>query len=70
MKRSEVIRKLQKEAKKQGVPFLITELTRHTGIIVGSTRSTLKRHTEIDDITVGKFFAQFANELGKGWWRK
>lgn len=44
--------------------------TRHTAVRVGDTTRTLGRHNEVDDVTAGKFFDQFADELGgKGWWR-
>ena len=64
-----MIKKLRTAAKKAGVDFEEVELTKHTGFIVGGKRSTLARHSEIDDVTVGKFFDQFAEVLGKGWWR-
>ena len=69
MKRTAVIKKLKRAAKDAGLAFEITELTNHTGIRVGSKRSTLKRHNEIDDVTARKFFDQYADVLGKGWWR-
>lgn len=69
MKRTTVIKKLRVEAKRQGKTFEIEELTNHTGIVIGGHRSTLKRHREIDEVTVRKFFDQFAEVLGKGWWR-
>jgi hypothetical protein len=69
MKREAVTSKIKKAAKKAGLDYTEVELTNHTGIIVGSTRSTLKRHNEIDDVTAHKFFDQFSDELGKGWWR-
>lgn len=69
MKRSAVIKKIKKQAKASGVEFSMSELTNHTGITVGGVRSTLKRHNEIDDVTAGKFFDQFASVFGKGWWR-
>lgn len=69
MKRSAVIKRLKKAAKDAGLKFEITELTNHTGIRVGSVRSTLGRHSEIDDVTARKFFDQYADVLGKGWWR-
>ncbi len=69
MKRTAVLKKLKDEAKRQGVEFSSYELTRHTGVKVGYVASTLKRHNEIDEVTVGKFFDQFAEVLGKGWWR-
>lgn len=69
VKRSAVLKKIKDEAKRQGLPFETRELSRHTGVIVGSTRSTLGRHREVDDHTARKFFEQFAAEFGKGWWR-
>ncbi len=69
MKRTAVLKKLKAEAKKRGLEFEIVELSNHTGVVVGGTRSTLGRHTEVDEVTVGKFFDQYAEVLGKGWWR-
>ena len=59
MKRNAVIKKLKTEAKRRGLEFEEIALTRHDAYRVG----------EIDDLTVKKFFDQFAQELGKGWWR-
>lgn len=69
MKRTAVLKKIKSEAKRRGVEFDTMELTNHTGIRVGDVRSTLKRHNEIDDVTAHKFFDQFAEVFGKGWWR-
>ncbi len=69
MKRGDVIKKLKQRAKKSGTGFDQFELTNHTGFLVGKTRSTLGRHSEIDDVTARKFWDQFASEFGKGWWR-
>ena len=70
MKRRDVLKKIKAAAKASGLPYSESELTNHTGIRVGGTASTLARHSEIDDVTARKFFDQFANEFGKGWWRK
>ena len=56
-------------AQARGLDFREVELTNHTGIIVGQTRSTIGRHSEIADGTAYAFFKQFESELGKGWWR-
>ena len=69
MRRREVIKRLEKAAREAGVSFEITELTNHTGITVGGKRSTLARHTEVDEVTARKFFKQFSEVLGEGWWR-
>lgn len=69
VKRTAVIKKLKAAAKVRGLDFDTTELTRHTAITVGTTTKTLGRHSEIDDVTARKFFDQYTDELGKGWWR-
>lgn len=69
MKRKAVLKKIRDRARRAGLPYSETELTNHTGVTVGGTRSTLGRHSEIDDLTARKFFDQFAAEFGKGWWR-
>jgi DNA-directed RNA polymerase specialized sigma subunit len=69
VKRTEIIRRLRKASNAVGVEFEIVELTDHIGIVVSSKRSTLGRHAENDDVTARKFFDQYAEILGKGWWR-
>lgn len=69
MKRNAVIKKLKAEAKRRGLEFEEIALSRHDAYRVGSTTRTLGRHREIDDVAVKKFFDQYAQELGKGWWR-
>jgi hypothetical protein len=69
LNRKAVLKKLKNEAKRQGKTFEVYELTNHQGVRVGGIRSTLKRHSEIDEVTAGKFWDQFQSELGKGWWR-
>lgn len=65
-----MLKKIQAAAKAAGLEYRIVELTRHTAVIVGSTSRTLGRHAEVDEVTAGKFFDQFAEEFGgKGWWR-
>lgn len=69
MKRRAVLKRLRAQSRSRGLEYVETELTNHTGIRIGRTRSTLSRHSEIDDVTVRKFFEQFSPEFGKGWWR-
>lgn len=69
VKRQQVIAKLRAEARRQGLSFEIVELTNHTGIVIDGKRSTLARHGEIPDVTARKFFDQYSDKLGKGWWR-
>ena len=70
MKRRQVIERIRREAKRQGIEFSVVELTNHTGVIVGEVRSTLGRHSEIPDGTAQAFWKQFEAVLGKGWWRR
>jgi hypothetical protein len=69
MKRRTVLATIRAAARAADLQYREVELTNHTGVIVGATRSTLGRHREIDDVTARRFFDQFAAELGKGWWR-
>jgi hypothetical protein len=69
VKRRAVLKRVKAAAQAQGLEFRETELTNHTGIVVGNTRSTLGRHSEIAEGTAYAFFRQFESELGKGWWR-
>lgn len=70
MKRTVVIKRLRKQAKQLNLDFEVFELSRHMAIRIGGVTRTLGRHNEIDDVTAGKFFDQFAEVLGgKGWWR-
>jgi hypothetical protein len=69
MKKQAVLKKIKAAAKARGLDYREVELTNHTGIIVGETRSTIGRHGEVADGTARAFFKQFENELGKGWWR-
>lgn len=69
MKRTAVTKRLKTEAKRRGLDFAVVGLTRHDAVRVGQTTRTIGRHNEIDDVTARKFFDQYSNELGKGWWR-
>ena len=70
MKRTAVLKKLKRQAKARGLGYGTREGTRHTIVTVGSTSRTLGRHSEIAEGTAAAFFDQFAEELGKGWWRR
>ncbi|MDR0594496.1 MAG: hypothetical protein LBG60_14860 [Bifidobacteriaceae bacterium] len=70
MKRRAVIGKIRLAAKAGGLAYVEVELTRHTSISVGGSAHTLGRHSEIAELAARKFWEQFADVLGKGWWRK
>lgn len=65
-----MLKRIRKAAKAQGVTYAEQELTRHTGITVGSVSTTVARHTEIPDLFAETIFRQLEPVLGKGWWRK
>lgn len=69
MKRGDVIRKIQAEAKRQGLSFYTEELKKHTALTVGDFRSTIGRHNEVPEGTARAYWKQFEVVLGKGWWR-
>lgn len=69
MKRRAVLKSIKAAADKAGLTYSEVELTNHTGIIVGGKRSTIGRHNEVDEVTVRKFYKQFEDVLGKGWWK-
>ena len=69
VKRSAVLATIKRQAQERGLDFKVIGLSRHDAVRVGRTTRTLGRHSEIDDLTARKFFDQFADEFGKGWWR-
>jgi len=69
VRRQAVLRRIKIAARKAELDYREVELTNHTGVVVGGTRSTIGRHSEIADGTARAFFKQFEQELGKGWWR-
>ena len=69
MRRREVLKKVRDAAQAASLPFEVTELTNHTGVTVGSHRSTIGRHSEVDNTTARKFFKQFEEVFGEGWWK-
>ena len=71
MKRNDVIKRIRKAAKDQGLSFDQYELTNHTGIKVGDTATTVSRSSEdMPDVFAQTIFKQLEPALGKGWWRK
>lgn len=69
MKRRAVLKQIELEAKRQGIPFAPRELTNHTGIQVGSISTVIGRHVEIRESQRIRMFKQLQPALGKGWWR-
>jgi hypothetical protein len=70
VKRGDVIKRIKKAAKAANLEFEQYELTRHTGIRVGRTSTTVSRSSsDMPDIFAETIFKQLESELGKGWWR-
>ncbi len=69
MKGKAVVKRLRLAAQDAGLPFQERKLTSHTGYTVGTHRSTLGRHNEVDEITVRKLYKQFEDVLGEEWWK-
>lgn len=70
MKRAVVLKRIAKAAKTAGVEFSTQELTNHTGLTVGTVRTTIGRHGEVSEGTVEALYRQLQPALGKGWWRR
>jgi hypothetical protein len=70
VKRRAVLKQIELEAKRQGIPFALRERTNHTGIEVGYIKTVIGRHIEIDEKAKISLFKQLQPALGKGWWRK
>ncbi|ROQ16815.1 MULTISPECIES: ribonuclease PH [unclassified Curtobacterium] len=64
-----MLKRIKIAARTAGLEYREVELTNQTGVVVGSTRSTIGRHSEIADGTGRAFFKQYEQELGKLWWR-
>lgn len=69
MKRSELEKRIRRAAKQVGVEYEIYELTRHRGVRVGQTATTIPRHAEIPDRLAETIFKQLQPALGERWWR-
>jgi hypothetical protein len=69
VKRSELIKKIRREAKRQGVAWEQAEGARHDMIWLGSVKIPIPRHVEIGQRTTEDIFHECEAELGKGWWR-
>ncbi|MBD3752734.1 MAG: hypothetical protein IE935_09975 [Micrococcales bacterium] len=51
MKRGELVKKINKIAKAQGARPIYTEGGRHTHVQIGDKRTTIPRHSEINELT-------------------
>jgi hypothetical protein len=69
VKRTEPIRKIRQEAKRQGVSWKAAEGARHDTFWLGSVKIPIPRHAEIGLRTTEDILHECEAELGKGWWR-
>ncbi len=51
MKHGELVKRINRIAKAQGVKAIYTEGTRHTHVRVGECRTTLPRHSDVNELT-------------------
>ena len=70
MRRSELIRKIRQEARRQGVAWKQVEGAKHDTFWLGSVKIPIPRHAEIGQRTSEDILHKCEAELGKGWWRK
>ncbi len=69
MKRHDLESKIKSAAKSAGLACEFYELSRHRGVRVGSTSTTVPRHVEIPDRLAEAICKQLEPELGRSWWR-
>lgn len=69
MRRTALVRKINREARRQGVTFKLEEGGRHTILWVGGVKIPVPRHPEISERTTQDILHECEAKLGKGWWR-
>jgi hypothetical protein len=70
MHRDDVIKKIKKAARKQGLTFEQVELKNHTGIIVNGIRTVVSRSSkDFPNTWAETVWKQLEAALGKGWWK-
>lgn len=58
MKRTDLMKQLRAEAKRQGLELDVTEGGNHTRVAIGDTKSVVPRHNEINEITAKAILKQ------------
>lgn len=58
MKRRDLLNKLKRIAKDQGVDYIVTEGGRHTRVDVGENTTQVPRHNEIGDMLAKQIIKQ------------
>lgn len=70
MKRTAVLKKIQRAAKVAEVNYVEPERSNHTGLIVGSVRTTIGRRSDVAEGTAEALYKQLQPALGEWWWTK
>jgi hypothetical protein len=70
VKRRNFLKKIETEAKRQGIPWaLFTEGANHSIYKLGGKKIPVGRHAEIDNRLAETIFKECEDLLGRGWWR-
>ncbi len=71
MRRTELIRKIRREATRQNIRFVSKGGTKgpHEVFWLGAAKIPIPRHREISERTAQDILHECETELGKGWWR-
>ena len=71
MKRRQVLRAIEREARRQGKSWLHRrDGANHEIWRCGSVEVPIPRHTEIGNQMAETIFKELEGELGKDWWRR
>jgi hypothetical protein len=70
VKRTELIKRISREARRQGVSWKAVEGAKHDAFWLGSIKIPIPRHNEIGERTTEDILHECEPELGKGWWRR
>jgi hypothetical protein len=69
MTRSELLRKIYKEARRLGIDVTESERSNHTKLTIGHLVLWIPRHEKIKYGTEMKILQDLEKEFGKGWYR-
>ena len=71
MKRTELLRGIAREAKRQEVVWRVArEGANHTGYLLGGKRIVIPRHAEIGERLARAILVETEAQLGRRWWRR
>jgi len=70
VKKRELIRKINGEAKRQGLPNAYLETDgKHDKLVLRGVRTPIGRHAEIPSGTAESIMKEFEKLFGEDWWR-